>query len=164
MTERTCTRKGCLGKHRAKGLCAKHYLKVYNRKNKAKISKQVRAYYESNVTDIKAYSKRWQGETLDGRWSHFKAQAKARKQKMLLTKEEFADITTKRCSYCGDFSKDKICVGVDRIDSAQGYHAGNVVPCCEMCNLMKRHYDVDAWVAHLKKVISFIHSGGKVTA
>lgn len=164
MNKRSCTIIGCKVDHRAKGLCAKHYLRKYNRKNKEKISKQVRAYYENNVSSIKEYSKKWQGETLAGRWSHFKAQSKVRKQEMALTREDFERLTGKRCSYCGDFSKGKICVGLDRIDSAGGYSLSNVVPCCEMCNLMKRHYDVDEWVAHIKKIITFIEVRVKVTA
>lgn len=40
------------------------------------------------------------------------------------------------CHYCGDSLGDN--VGLDRIDSTDGYRIGNLLPCCPPCNIMKR--------------------------
>jgi hypothetical protein len=51
-----------------------------------------------------------------------------------LTNDEFIKLVESSCHYCGYNGK---VIGVDRIDSAKGYIIDNVVPCCELCNLMK---------------------------
>ncbi len=42
--------------------------------------------------------------------------------------------------------------GIDRIDSAQGYHLWNVVPCCGLCNRVKRDMPRAAFIAWAKRV------------
>lgn len=56
-----------------------------------------------------------------------------------LTKEEFEAIGQLPCDYCGFPCNIILGVGLDRLDNARGYHADNVVSCCEDCNCARRH-------------------------
>lgn len=47
---------------------------------------------------------------------------------------------TEPCWYCGATS-----TGLDRIDSDDGYHPGNVAPCCRACNAAKWTYSIEEW-------------------
>lgn len=69
-----------------------------------------------------------------------------------ITKDEYYEITTKNCYYCGNFSDG--CNGIDRIDSALSYYYDNCVPCCWTCNLMKNNYDED-FIPHIKNIYDF---------
>jgi hypothetical protein len=42
--------------------------------------------------------------------------------------------------------------GVDRVDSGRGYTVDNCVPCCKFCNLMKRNYTPEFFLAHTSKI------------
>lgn len=42
--------------------------------------------------------------------------------------------------------------GIDRIDSTKGYIAGNVVPCCETCNVMKLDATATAFLLQVSKI------------
>lgn len=53
------------------------------------------------------------------------------------------DFWGKPCYYCGDCLPT---IGIDRLDSKDGYVAGNMVPCCSMCNFMKNTAEKDAFI------------------
>lgn len=76
-----------------------------------------------------------------------------------LTKEQFLQLTSQNCFYCGrkpsSIQITKRCVGqyiyngVDRVDNEIGYVFENCVTCCEHCNRAKLYYHVDdfkSWV------------------
>jgi hypothetical protein len=79
-----------------------------------------------------------------------------------LTLEEFKDIVGKPCHYCGGAPSMKTKVGglvrsgIDRIDSLVGYEAGNCVPCCATCNLMKGTRTVDEFITQLRRILNHI--------
>jgi hypothetical protein len=60
--------------------------------------------------------------------------AKERGYSFELTLEQFTDITSRPCYYCGDQEKPR---GVDRWENSLGYTINNSVPCCKTCNFMK---------------------------
>lgn len=96
------------------------------------------------------------------RYGHYKSGAKGRNLCFDLTLEEFKDITSQPCTYCGEFSAyfDDVGIsGVDRIDSSKGYVINNVIPCCEMCNKMKSNYDVHDWLNKIKTIAERIKEG-----
>lgn len=85
-----------------------------------------------------------------------------------LTKEEFKDLVSKNCAYCGSepieiqslkrYNKTGNSIfmnGIDRIDSNQGYSLDNCVPCCEMCNRMKLNYSYDDFFNHISKIYNY---------
>jgi len=92
----------------------------------------------------------------------YKYNARKRKIKWGLTKEQFFVITKERCHYCGKKPKNLIkdrwkkyeCKysGVDRKSSKRGYFVSNVVPCCSICNRMKGQMTVATFIASAKRV------------
>lgn len=76
-----------------------------------------------------------------------KKSARLRGYDFELTKEEFREIVTKPCIYCGESltqSKHKNFgngefryTGIDRYDNSKGYILSNCVPCCKRCNRIK---------------------------
>lgn len=88
----------------------------------------------------------------------------------ILTKEEYRGLVFKNCFYCGEPPKEVPISksfqgvtngtikanGIDRVNSGEGHHFDNCVPCCYKCNRMKSDLMVDDWVKHMKKIIQFI--------
>jgi hypothetical protein len=96
------------------------------------------------------------------RYDHYKSGAKGRDLCFELTLDEFKNITSQPCMYCGEFSvyiNNNGISGVDRIDSTQGYTINNVIPCCEMCNRMKLHYDIHDWLNKITKIARRFEEG-----
>jgi hypothetical protein len=92
-------------------------------------------------------------------WYRYQKAASNRNKVWSLTKEQFADLVSKPCFYCGappsqQARKDAplgdfIYNGIDRVDNAIGYATTNCVPCCGICNHAKRTKSLaefEAWV------------------
>ena len=89
-------------------------------------------------------------------------QARSRGIKFELTKEKFRNLITSDCFYCdspptsiqhnktanGSFTYS----GVDRIDSAKDYTIDNCVPCCKVCNFMKRSMSTSDFYSQIEKI------------
>lgn len=61
-----------------------------------------------------------------------------------MTREEFHDLVTQACAYCGKPPGKRarsyshfVAHGLDRKDNRQGYSVANCVPCCRECNGIK---------------------------
>ena len=93
-----------------------------------------------------------QNTSKEGRYNIYKKGAKARNITFKLSKQEFEEITSKPCYYCGDIIKGYS--GIDRYDSQKGYEKDNCVPCCEMCNKMKLNYNINDWLSHMNKILN----------
>lgn len=85
-----------------------------------------------------------------------------------LSPEEFKNIVSKPCYYCGAepiqknhlkrYMRVKTPVylnGIDRINSKLGYSIENCVPCCEKCNRMKLDYSKEDFLSHIEKIYKF---------
>ncbi len=81
-----------------------------------------------------------------------------------LNREEFVDIVTKECIYCGDKLTNKhyrslnngnfLYTGIDRYDNEKGYIKGNCVPCCSVCNRMKTNMGIQDFKNRIIKIIN----------
>lgn len=94
--------------------------------------------------------------------------AKLRNHEFNLNFDEFIEIITKDCYYCGEPPKrvtSKILInrghineppfyynGIDRIDSRLGYKTNNVIPCCSTCNYMKNTIGQEEFINQIKKI------------
>jgi hypothetical protein len=103
---------------------------------------------------------------------HMDSYIRGAKQRSLifeLTFDQFKDITTKECHYCGSepvdsksfhrYNKTKESVkfnGVDRKDSSLGYTLDNVVPCCTKCNKIKMDLKYNEFLNHIEKIHNHI--------
>jgi len=95
---------------------------------------------------------------LNVRYSDYKKRAKKLGHIFDLTTEQFKQISSESCEYCGSFtgkSKDGKFTGVDRISAEQGYFEQNCVPCCMTCNYMKWTLGMDAFLKHVKKIAKY---------
>lgn len=91
-------------------------------------------------------------------------EAAARNITWCLPPEVFSEMITQPCAYCGDtpqyepslalrhWNGSQRLNGVDRLDSKQAYAVDNTVPCCRICNYMKRNYSVEFFVKHISKL------------
>jgi len=80
-----------------------------------------------------------------------------------LCAEEFIEIVSSPCAYCG-ISPDGVHMphaginggfvysGIDRIDNAIGYEPGNVVPCCWNCNRSKSTLGLDMFLQWCSRI------------
>lgn len=83
-------------------------------------------------------------------WHNYRTKAAQRNLNWELGREEFWAVAERPCVYCGNiktsyFNQPRsspwaapyVYTGVDRVDSAEGYVASNVQPCCKWCNMAK---------------------------
>ena len=77
--------------------------------------------------------------------------AQKRAKAWTLTHDEVVAYLGEPCWYCGDLS-----TGLDRIDSEGGYHVGNVAPACGACNMAKRSFSLEEWVAQMRRRLARI--------
>ena len=95
-------------------------------------------------------------------YTRYKFGASKRNLDFYLTYEEFLDLTSKPCYYCGDINSNTTnnrlktdtfkYNGIDRVDSQQGYFISNCVPCCKRCNSMKSDMDINSFYEQIKKI------------
>ena len=95
-----------------------------------------------------------------------------RGHKWKLTRQQFANITSRDCAYCGarpqtrffwrhksrTESKERV-NGVDRVANARGYTLKNSVACCKRCNSIKSDTSLRDF---LRQVIRIAKHSGRV--
>lgn len=78
-----------------------------------------------------------------------------------LTIGGYSGIVYLACIYCGSKPSNggqgiqKKYSGIDRINSNLGYVKGNCVPCCKLCNAMKRALSLSEFYTHIRKISNF---------
>lgn len=99
----------------------------------------------------------------------YRTDAKKKEKKIFqITFDDFKKLTSEKCFYCGIPPSHKIVQksrdgksttfynnGIDRIDSSKGYILNNIVPCCTLCNMIKWTLSKEAFLYHIKKIISY---------
>lgn len=118
-------------------------------------------YYKSCCKECSKHYDHSIKHTVNTRYKDYKKRAKKKSLPFEIPLQEFKNITSKPCHYCGGYSINKITlqkvdfVGLDRIDSAKGYTKNNVVPCCILCNNTKWHLTKKMFLEHIKKIYEF---------
>jgi len=101
-------------------------------------------------------------------YRHYIKSAKKRGHVFELTEEEFRVLTKMNCEYCTsepfnvsivnssiketvDHSK-YVYSGIDRVNNSRGYTIDNTVPCCSICNYLKRKLTLDQWNAWIDRI------------
>ena len=93
-------------------------------------------------------------------YHNYKSTAAHKGYSFELSLEEFLEMTSKACHYCGVepqricSSRDKQYVfnGIDRVDNAKGYRVDNCVPCCSTCNYAKRNMTKEQFLTWVKRI------------
>ncbi len=114
------------------------------------------------------------GAALNERYSAYRRQAESKGRSFALTKDEFREITSEPCHYCGtppsntatgSVSKAGFCSeyqynGIDRIENDAGYIPGNVVPCCKRCNVAKNNMSFDEFISWGRQLAARLFAKG----
>ena len=99
-------------------------------------------------------------------YASYKKSAFSRGYEFNLSIEEFEELVSGNCVYCGT-APDKErkpnkgvnggfkYTGIDRIDSSKGYVKGNVVSCCWTCNRAKGTMSINEFEQWLNRMIDF---------
>lgn len=96
-------------------------------------------------------------------FSNYQSNAKTRKIEFSIGVEDFRKLVSAPCQYCRKdpkpyrgYGRDEtapyFCNGLDRVDNTKGYTASNCVPCCTVCNLMKRGMTVEQFLSHVQSI------------
>jgi hypothetical protein len=142
------------------------YLKIYNRKNKAKLkayfaayhlanrghkNAQAKAYYRAHTQQI--HEQRCQPKTRFGQLRYF---ARKRQIPRSLTLKQYVELTASRiCHYDPSHSLPDVGHGLDRKNSKLGYSVKNCVPCCKACNEIRGHDNIS--YEEMLKVAKLLH-------
>jgi hypothetical protein len=125
--------------------------RIKNRKEHSK--KKYHQNPEHEKSKVKVYR-----QTLNGRYQVYRGCAKSRKIDFELSLEQFELFWKQPCSYCG---ADIETIGLDRIDSNLSYNENNIIPCCSICNMMKRNYSMEFFLTHINKIHSHMRGTNK---
>jgi hypothetical protein len=96
--------------------------------------------------------------------------AKKRNLEFSLTLDEFKEITSSICYYCGSLPNttagkghngDYIHNGIDRINNKEGYTKENSVACCPVCNYMKNKLDINTFLNKVELIYNYIIKNSK---
>ena len=92
----------------------------------------------------------------------YKRHAKERNFLWLLSDEDFFNLTTQNCFYCGlppssqirkkNFNGGYVYSGVDRKDNSIGYTVENTVACCAECNMGKKAMPVEKFLKWINRI------------
>jgi hypothetical protein len=94
-------------------------------------------------------------------YNQYKYQANRRGIEFDLTFSEVRFLIQCKCSYCG-ISPSQVWrsglripylyTGIDRVNNDLGYTGANVVPCCGICNHMKKDLNKEEFLSHIKRI------------
>ena len=93
--------------------------------------------------------------TPEVRYRSYRRGAKQRSISFFLTFDQFMTFWGQECYYC--HSDMQGLIGLDRLDSNQGYQLDNLVSSCKTCNRLKSDLPSTHYIEHCKKVAA-VHS------
>lgn len=118
-------------------------------KNNPEKVKKIKEAFKARHPDITGkYLKKYQ-ITLKGKYRAMKGSGVKRNYSVEISFEQFCEIVSNPCTYCGENEKR---IGIDRVDNTLGYTLENSAPCCTICNMMKKTMTVTNFLAHITKI------------
>lgn len=124
---------------------AKEYSKKWYKKNKLENPEKWTKWYRENP--------RAKYRTAEGKFARLISGAREREIGFDLTFEEFKQhFWQQDCFYCHEKIET---VGIDRIDNKKGYSLSNLIPCCKICNLMRRILTQEEFIKKCKLIANF---------
>jgi hypothetical protein len=107
-----------------------------------------------------------EGEAARNQYYHqYKKSAFHKNLEFLLTTEQFTNLTSQNCHYCGDIPTlyyfprrswgGYLHNGIDRVDSSRGYTIDNCVPCCKTCNFAKNALSYEEFIEWIDRIVKF---------
>ena len=96
----------------------------------------------------KAYKK-----TPNGRLIRYRESAKRRGLTFNITLQDYLNITSLSCTYCGETQH----IGIDRVDNLIGYEISNCAPCCAICNKLKSNYSKEFFLEKITSIFNHLN-------
>ena len=145
-------------KDKRKGYCKKYsdthreHIRNYQKKHLKSHRECSKKYYDSNRELCNERTKKCFDSNPLNRYRVYKTSAKYRNIVFNLSREEFSNIITQPCFYCGETSIPY--GGIDRMNNEKniGYAINNCVPCCKMCNKIKNKFSKDDFLGQIRKI------------
>ncbi len=108
------------------------------------------------------FSKSPEENTAGRVFSDYRKSARVKGHSFELSREQVGELIKEDCYYCGGKPSNSLVYhekiityqGIDRLDNSEGYTPDNVVPCCIICNKMKKAMSLDAFMDHILKIAS----------
>lgn len=96
-------------------------------------------------------------------FTKYRARAKRNNRLFMLMLDEFEQLTSNDCFYCGSkptqihitrskYIPDYLHNGIDRVDPTKGYSFDNCVSCCWTCNWMKKNLGQQDFYNHIARI------------
>lgn len=153
--------------------CDYQRTRAYRAANRDKILAAGRARYQRNCEKLRAANKAWrqkdparhnaararwrQQNPLKARFTVMRVNAKKKGRQIPFTFEEWKRIFyDQSCAYCGGKSDG----GIDRVNNQETYTIENCVPCCRLCNYIKRDLSLEQCFAHIRRMLAHSESKG----
>ncbi len=115
-------------------------------------ARQAREWRSKN----KEHMSNWRRLNFNRTLSYYKRCAKDKNNEWELIDEYALWLFKQPCYYCGEVNLDQKLTGIDRVDNKKGYITSNVVPCCKICNMMKKDLDQETFIK-ICRHIAFIN-------
>ena len=93
--------------------------------------------------------------SVDHQYTTYKRSAFYKNLEFGLNIEQFENIVTQPCYYCGEFTKGCCINGIDRKESSGPYNICNTVTCCKMCNMMKNTLNEYTFLKQIEHILTF---------
>lgn len=102
------------------------------------------------------------------RYAEYRRGARVRNLSFELTIDDFKKIVIQNCFYCGEIPRSAKrnfqtfwvpMNGIDRVDNNRGYRLDNVVPCCTICNTLKKTMSMTDFLNHIAKISNKLNIG-----
>ncbi|MDD5013905.1 MAG: hypothetical protein PHW73_02240 [Atribacterota bacterium] len=122
--------------------------------NRKKINARQKQWRDNNREHLLSYRREYYKNrlSLGVQYGRLKASAKERNYLVSINSEEFEKIVLENCYYCNESEKRR---GIDRLNSKEGYTKENSVPCCKICNYMKRSLTKEEFLNHINKIYNY---------
>lgn len=114
---------------------------------------------------FKRFAKQYAEASFNRVFGFYKKNAQRKNLEFSLSKDQFKEITSKNCIYCGTppfnfFKRENdnghyIYNGIDRKDNNKGYTVENSLTCCTICNRAKSDMQLNSFTDYLKRVAIF---------
>jgi hypothetical protein len=92
---------------------------------------------------------------IDAHYSTYRRTSNNKNIAFELSETEFQNIVKQECYYCGLFSEGKQFNGIDKKIQTIGYTIDNCVPCCDMCNYMKKSLNNDVFLERIEHILTY---------
>jgi hypothetical protein len=128
--------------------CWNTYCKAHRKPSVGRYKEYGRKYYHENKESRNQANRQWQ-KSVKGQYMSYMRGARARNISWNLSPEEFQSFWKQPCFYCNSEIKT---IGLDRLNSKEGYDISNIRTCCTKCNQMKSNSSLDEFLKQIEKI------------